>query len=246
MHTQLYHLSRRFPEKYVGKKGTRGDKYINHAIIKQRLLEVCGGYDFRIIREIYDGDTLTGCVGELRVVIDGTTNVIQEYGDLEQPQNNNGANAKHCASDAFKRCAMHIGLGLHVWIDEQYFLEKKLLAKNETDNIYKQEVVREKEADLETSTNGDGTSNSDIPTASTEIKDEVDGLSAPFVDSTNNVHIQVDEPTAQKEQNKPPPDEKKPETKLDKRLAEIKKEKVDNAKTHIDEQGRKVTYKYDK
>jgi len=244
MDSQLYQLSRRFPEQYLGKKGDRGDLYINHAIIKQRLIEVCGGYNFRVVREIYDdGGTLTGCLGELTVFIDGEERVVQDYGDVEHNQNNNGANAKHCASDAFKRCASHLGLGLHVWINNQYFLDGKL-SKAIDGNQLKQQ--QENEVDLATSTNRDETSNSDIPTASTEIKDEVDGLLAPFVDSTNNVHIQVDEPTAQKEQNKPPPDEKKPETKLDKRLAEIKKEKVDNAKTHIDEQGRKVTYKYDK
>ena len=226
MASQLYQLSRRFPDKYVGKKGTRGDKFINHAIIKQRLLEVCGGYDFKVVREIFDGETLTGCVGELTVVIDNNIISVQEYGALELPQENNGANAKHCASDAFKRCAMHIGLGLHVWIDEQYFLESKLAKATKTSN----------EVDLETSTNGGGTSNSETP-ATSVIKDQVDGSST-LSDSTdiNDVNDdKTDEPPAQK-------------TELDKKLERIKKEIVENAKENkIDPRtGGKITYKHDK
>lgn len=225
MASQLYELSRRFPDQYVGKKGDRGDKYINHAIIKQRLLEVCGGYDFKVVREIFDGETLTGCVGELTVVIDNNIISVQEYGDIEHPQQNNGANAKHCASDAFKRCAMHIGLGLHVWIDEQYFLESKLA-----------KAINTNEVDLETSTKGGGTSNSETP-ATSVIEDQVDGSST-LSDSTdiNDVNDdKTDEPPAQK-------------TEFDKKLERIKKEKVENAEEHdIDPRtGGKITYKYDK
>ena len=188
MDSQLYQLSRRFPEQYLGKKGDRGDLYINHAIIKQRLIEVCGGYSFKVVREIYDdGGTLTGCLGELSVVIDGEERVVQDYGDVEHNQNNNGANAKHCASDAFKRCASHLGLGLHVWINNQYFLDGKL-SKAIDGNQLKQQ---ENEVDLSESTNGDGTSNSDIPTTS-NIQDEVDGSSPLSVSTTDK---KDDEPT---------------------------------------------------
>ena len=121
---------------------------------------------------------------------------------------------------------MHIGLGLHVWIDEQYFLESKLAKATKTSN----------EVDLETSTNGGGTSNSETP-ATSVIEDQVDGSST-LSDSTdiNDVNDdKTDEPPAQK-------------TELDKKLERIKKEKVENAKENkIDPRtGGKITYKHDK
>ena len=33
---------------------------------------------------------------------------------------------RQAESDAFKRCAMKIGLGLHLWAGEEYYLDKKL------------------------------------------------------------------------------------------------------------------------
>ena len=226
MDSQLYQLSRRFPEQYLGKKGDRGDLYINHAIIKQRLIEVCGGYNFRVVREIYDdGGTLTGCLGELSVVIDGEERVVQDYGDVEHNQNNNGANAKHCASDAFKRCASHLGLGLHVWINNQYFLDGKL-SKAIDGNQLKQQ--QENEVDLATSTNRDETSNSDIPTTS-KVQDQVDGSSPLSVSTTDK---KDDEPTAQT-------------TDFDKKMADLKKRKVDESEID-DRTGQQIKYKYDK
>lgn len=230
MDSQLYQLSRKFPDKYVGKKGDRGDLYVNHAIIKQRLIEVCGGYDFRVVREIYDdGGTLTGCLGELTVYIDGEKRVVQDYGDVEHNQNNNGANAKHCSSDAFKRCASHLGLGLHVWINNQYFLERVLDKAIDGNN-----QLRQDEVDLETSSDRGGTSNSDTPTTSKEVKDEVDG-SSPLSDNAYETKNKRDEPTANDFVT----------SDFDKKMEELKKRKVDESEVD-DRTGQKVTYKYDK
>ena len=225
MDSQLYQLSRRFPEQYLGKKGDRGDLYINHAIIKQRLIEVCGGYNFKVVREIYDdGGTLTGCLGELTVFIDGEERVVQDYGDVEHNQNNNGANAKHCASDAFKRCASHLGLGLHVWINNQYFLDRTL-SKAIGGNQLKQQ---ENEVDLSESTNRDETSNSDIPTTS-KVQDQVDGSSPLSVSTTDK---KDDEPTTNTSD-------------FDKKMADLKKRKVEESV--VDERtGQQIKYKYDK
>ncbi len=221
MSNQLYELSRRFPDDYVGKKGDRNDLYINHAIIKQRLIEVCGGYNFKVVREIADADgTVTGCYAELTVEIDGTKRTVGDYGDVEHNQGSNGSNSKHCASDAFKRCASHLGLGLHVWADKQYFLEASLNKASGTEN----------EVGLDNpNTNRGGTSNSETPTTSNS-QDQVDGLS-PLSDSTNT-------------QDEPPADL----SEFDKKLERIKKEKVENAEEHdIDPRtGGKITYKHDK
>ena len=44
-------------------------------------------------------------------------------------------NAKHAESDAFKRCAMKVGLGLHLWAGEEYYLDKKLSEAERKKNI---------------------------------------------------------------------------------------------------------------
>ena len=57
---------------------------------------------------------------------------VVEAGDVENPTNwkTNGARMKDAMSDAIKRCAMALGVGLHLWsqIDgqDEYFLDKQL------------------------------------------------------------------------------------------------------------------------
>ena len=130
MSNQRYELSRPFPESYVEKKGEFGD-FVNHAVITQRLLEVCGSYNFFVKEIIYDeGGLLTGCVVKLEVYVDGEYQVIEEVGAVERPQINNAENLKHAISDGSKRVCMRIGLGLHLWAQDKYFLDKKLDDKN--------------------------------------------------------------------------------------------------------------------
>ena len=62
----------------------------------------------------------------MTVVIDEKEVIITSIGDVEHDQGSDGTNAKHAESDAFKRCAMKIGLGLHLWAGEEYYLDKKL------------------------------------------------------------------------------------------------------------------------
>ena len=73
------------------------------------------------------------------VEIDGKTVSVEEVGDVEKPSNwkTNGARMKDAVSDAVKRCAMALGVGLHLWSQinntDEYFLDKQL-AKNVKDN----------------------------------------------------------------------------------------------------------------
>ena len=62
----------------------------------------------------------------MTVVIDDKEVTITSIGDVEHDQGTDGTNAKHAESDAFKRCAMKVGLGLHLWAGEEYYLDKKL------------------------------------------------------------------------------------------------------------------------
>ena len=57
---------------------------------------------------------------------------VVEAGDVENPSNwkTNGARMKDAMSDAIKRCAMALGVGLHLWSqidgEDEYFLDKQL------------------------------------------------------------------------------------------------------------------------
>ena len=71
-------------------------------------------------------ESVVGCFGRLTVEIDEKLVTVTSIGDVEYDQKNDGSNAKHAESDAFKRCAMKLGLGLHLWAGEEYYLDKQL------------------------------------------------------------------------------------------------------------------------
>ena len=136
---QLYELSRRFPTKFIHQKGF-GD-YIQHSVIRQRLLSVLGGYSQevkQVLREKLtdkqgvEKEVIVGVVLALTVEIDGELVTVEEVGDVEQPFNwkTDGARLKDAVSDAVKRCAMAFGVGLHLWSQfdgqSEYFLDKQL------------------------------------------------------------------------------------------------------------------------
>ena len=129
---QLYELSRRFPDKFIHDNPSGYGDYIQHSVIRQRLLTVLGAYSTDIVETLYDEGIITGVVLKLSCVIDGKEISVVEAGDVEKPDNwkTNGARMKDAMSDAIKRCAMALGVGLHLWsqIDgqDEYFLDKQL------------------------------------------------------------------------------------------------------------------------
>jgi hypothetical protein len=130
--SQLYELSRRFPDKFVHDNPSGYGDYIQHSVIRQRLLSVLGAYSTDVVETIYDDGIVTGVILKLTCVIDGTEVSIVEVGDVEKPSNwkTNGARMKDAMSDAIKRCAMALGVGLHLWSQingqDEYFLDKQL------------------------------------------------------------------------------------------------------------------------
>ena len=133
---QLEQLAQRFPDKFIHDNPSGFGDYIQHSVIRQRLLSVLGAYSTKIVETIYDeGGIVTGVVLELTCEIDGQKISIQEAGDVEKPTNwkTNGARMKYAMSDAIKRCAMALCVGLHLWSQmgdqDEYFLDKQL-AKN--------------------------------------------------------------------------------------------------------------------
>lgn len=148
MKDQLYQLSQPIPKRYIKPPapGKYGD-YIPHYIITQRLLAVLGPFDWRLIQVIrgdssgrrkVDGklvdvtatDIVVGAVYQLGVDVEGFPVVIQEIGQCDNAwkEPDDAARLKKAASDALKRCAMRLGLGLHMWCKtpDEYFLSRVL------------------------------------------------------------------------------------------------------------------------
>ena len=137
----LYELSRPFPQKYIHSNPTGFGEYIQHSVIRQRLLSVLGPYEQRVIQVLREEipnkqgklqTVTTGVVLEMTFNIAGRNVSVQEVGDVEQPFNwkTEGARMKDAVSDAVKRCAMAIGCGLHLWArfenKSEYFLDQQL------------------------------------------------------------------------------------------------------------------------
>ena len=120
MNSILTELLVPFPKDYIKQKPGKGGDYVIHGVVRQRLLDVVGFYDWSIDREIYDQDSkLTGCIGTLTIYVGEEAISVQ------------GANLKHAESDAFKRAAMNLGLGLHLWCGDNYFVYNKNKSKAE-------------------------------------------------------------------------------------------------------------------
>lgn len=118
-------MSQPFPKKYIHDDG-RGNEYVPHHIVTQRLIQIFGKPPkIEILREMYDGDKLTGVF--MRLTVPGF-DPVEEAGEADNPQSKtNGARAKDACSDAIKRCAMRLGLGLHLWAQKDYFLHDVLV-----------------------------------------------------------------------------------------------------------------------
>ena len=127
--SQLRELATPFHGRYVKEApaGKYGD-YVAHSTVTERALSVVGPYSQSVSHVIYDGDTVTGVVLRIEVEIDGHRVFVEEVGDVENPaqKKTNGARLKDAVSDAVKRCWMREGLGLHLWSQGDYFLDKQL------------------------------------------------------------------------------------------------------------------------
>lgn len=142
---QLTMLLHPFPSHLVTRKpGASGGDYVGHPIVEQRILDVLGPVDFEV-KTIIRGDVpekgakpaipnaVVGVVCRMTATIDGRVVAVEEAGDVENPHNpeQDGARLKNAMSDAYKRCAMRLGVGLHLWAGDDFYLGKKLL---EADN----------------------------------------------------------------------------------------------------------------
>jgi len=126
-------------------QGKYGD-YVSHSTVNERALSVVGPHSFEVVElirghaeevvvnkgkpheKVYPArEAVVGCLARLTVSVDGRTESVVEVGDVEgAAAQTDGANAKEASSDAYKRCWMRLGLGLHLWSQGDYFLDKQL------------------------------------------------------------------------------------------------------------------------
>jgi len=150
---QLAKLAKRIDPGFI--RNTRddgkGEDYAPHHAINQLLLLILGPFSFELV-QIHRGDVLTrnkeqgkpsfsdehstivlrnvvvGATYRLTATVDGQREVIEQTGDVEHAElwQHDGARLKDAESDAIKRCAMRLGLGLHLWADQGYVLDRWL------------------------------------------------------------------------------------------------------------------------
>lgn len=140
-----------FPAKLIHSNPSGGGEYVKHSVVVQRLLDLFGTYDFEVVqilrghvaaippnpagnsKRAKDGSpaldgAVVGAVCRLTVEIDGKPCRIEDVGDCESPHNwpHDGARLKDATSDAIKRCAARLGVGLHLWSQNESYLYEKL------------------------------------------------------------------------------------------------------------------------
>jgi len=146
--TILGRLTKPFAPHVIHRNPSGGGDYVSHSVVVQKLLAVVGPFDFAIVelirgdvpgsapnpagtsRRARDGvpaltNVVVGALCELTVQYEGRPVTIREVGDVEHPHNwpTDGARAKDAASDAIKRCAMRLGVGLHLWAGDEWLLD---------------------------------------------------------------------------------------------------------------------------
>ena len=117
---QLIRLSRKFPDKLVSqiKKGTHTEDYVNHSVVAQRILQICGPFDWDT-EVIYSENKPCAVKGILKVTIDGKLVTVTGVGTDQNNNKDIGDQIKEMESDALKRAASRIGVGLHLWAQAQ-------------------------------------------------------------------------------------------------------------------------------
>ena len=145
MTSQLERLAKRIPDKFIT-QNEKGMDATDHTVITQLLHLYVPGWSFEIAEVLRSevppkktqkgewpgGLFVSGVIGRLTVDLDGKRVVIEEAGGVENAQmkDGDGERLKHAASDALKRCAMRLGLGLHVWAQGSYFLDQSLVKRD--------------------------------------------------------------------------------------------------------------------
>ena len=145
--SQQYLLARAIPKKFIEKKPGSGADYVPHFVVEQVIIASVGAFDWEVVKTIRgyvpewtsrDGnksfgpfqDAIVGVIVRMTLTIDGRRVVIEEVGstDAGAYEFNDAERLKKAMSDGLKRCAMRVGVGLHLWCktNEQFFLPRFL------------------------------------------------------------------------------------------------------------------------
>lgn len=152
----LTKLCHPFPASMVQTNPSGGGSYVSHSEVEQRLLDVLGPVTTtvdQVIRGHVDAKApnpngksakakagspaldgaVVGVILTMEVTVDGKPVTVTEAGDCEEPHNwpHDGARLKDAMSDAYKRCAMRLGVGLHLWSQQHFYIGKKLLDQDQ-------------------------------------------------------------------------------------------------------------------
>jgi hypothetical protein len=142
-------LCKPFPPNYIEQDPHTKASYVAHHIVTQRLLTAVGPFDLSVV-EVLRGqvpgtppnprgqsdrakkgtpdleNVVVGVICRLGCTIDDRYVTVEEVGDCEAPHNwkHDGQRMKDAMSDALKRCAMRLGVGLHLWAQEHFYLDR--------------------------------------------------------------------------------------------------------------------------
>lgn len=148
----MFELARPFPDRYIHENPSGGGSYVKHHVVEQRLIHILGRPPIFTMVEVVRGrvegitpdpsakskrwregrptleSAIVGVIARMEIEIKGEQIIVDEAGDCEDPHNwgSDGGRLKDAMSDAYKRCAMRLGCGLHLWSQGEYFLFDKL------------------------------------------------------------------------------------------------------------------------
>ena len=127
---QLAKLTATFPKALVkpAPKGKYGD-FIPHYVIEQRIISVVGPFSWELVEVLRNkNDLITAAVYRMTLTIDGREVRIEEPGDADNYNKEDGFRLKVASSDAMKRCGMRLGIGTHLWCQNtnEWFLRQAL------------------------------------------------------------------------------------------------------------------------
>jgi hypothetical protein len=149
-----------FPQSVIKAAPKGGAGYVPHSVVEQRLLRVLGPPTTRLV-EVVRGpvegkapnpksdsaksragypalpNAVVAVVLEMSAEVDGRHVTVTEVGDVGEPHNwpTDGARLKDAFSDAYKRCAMRLGVGLHLWCKDGFMLHEGLQREDESNVV---------------------------------------------------------------------------------------------------------------
>jgi hypothetical protein len=147
---QLAKLARPFPSSVIDQTPDKAKAdYVEHAVVNQWLLGIVGPFDYELAHvwrgpvlertkrndrsgffegksEVLLADAIVGATYRLTATVDGRRVRVEQTGDVKDATNwpHDGARLQTAESDALKRCAMRLGLGLHLWADVYVLAER--------------------------------------------------------------------------------------------------------------------------